>query len=59
MEMVTRVKTTKRERHQDRDKLARGNRNLAKEFCVNIYDEMNKGHAVVFRPPPPHVTSHG
>jgi hypothetical protein len=22
---------------------------LAKEFCIDIYDEMNKGHAVVFQ----------
>ena len=26
---------------------------LAKEFCINIYDEMKKGHPIVFHPPPP------
>lgn len=24
---------------------------LAKEFCIDIYDEVKKGHVVVFRPP--------
>jgi hypothetical protein len=24
---------------------------LAKEFCIDIYDEMNKGHTVVFQHP--------
>lgn len=24
---------------------------LAKEYCIDIYDEMKKGHAVVFHPP--------
>lgn len=24
---------------------------LAKEFCIDIYDEMNNGHAIVFQPP--------
>jgi hypothetical protein len=37
MEMATRVKTTKRERHQDRDKLARGQQELAKESFVLIF----------------------
>jgi hypothetical protein len=29
---------------------------LAKEFCIDIYDEMNKGHAVIFQPPPQVLT---
>jgi hypothetical protein len=28
---------------------------LAKEYCIDIYDEMKKGHAVIFHPPPPHT----
>jgi hypothetical protein len=27
---------------------------LAKEFCIDIDDEMKKGHLIVFHPPPPH-----
>ena len=27
---------------------------LAKEFCIDIEDEMKKGHLVVFHPPSPH-----
>ena len=25
---------------------------LAKKFCIDIYDEMKKGHPVIFHPPP-------
>lgn len=28
---------------------------LAKELCINIFDEAKKGHTIVFRPPPPQI----
>jgi hypothetical protein len=28
---------------------------LAKELCINIFDETKKGHTIVFRPPPPQI----
>jgi hypothetical protein len=30
---------------------------LAKEYCIDIDDEMKKGHAVIFHPPP-HITAY-
>jgi hypothetical protein len=28
---------------------------LAKELCINIFDETKKGHTIVFRPPPSQI----
>lgn len=30
---------------------------LAKEYCINISNEMKKGHGVIFRQPPPQTTA--